>query len=177
MFSNTYLDKFLSDPDNYLSDLRTFGASLSQQQTAHLLGLSKATIRRYESSTWNKCKVPDWYGILLRFLSGDLSYFGNYWTNTRINPADKKLSSDYFPHLRMVPSEMHINHNKIYRMAQQEIKEMQHELNKVNEQNKILLMRNAELELDIEKLKGINDRLRAHDNAVKSGKVINIFGS
>lgn len=177
MFSNTYLDKFLTDPDNYLSDLRTFGAGLSQEQIAQLLGLNKATIRRYESSTWNKCKLPAWYPIILRFLAGDLSYWGNYWDNARINPVDRKLSSNYFPHTRLTPSELNMNYNTIAKLAKKEFREMQSRLDSIEKQNHVLKIKNAELELDIEKLNAANDRLRAHNDGIKSGKVITLFGS
>jgi len=177
MFLHDFLDKFLIDENNYLKDLRTYGTGLSQDKIALLLGLNKATIRRYESSSWNKCKVPAWYPIILRFLSGDLSYFGTFWHNCRIHPADKKMSLKNFPHTRFKPSDLTMQYNTIANMAKKELRLMQADLDRLADQNKLLKMKNAELELNIEKLNSINERLNAHNAGINSGKVVSLFGS
>lgn len=177
MFQNEFLDKLTTDPDNYLSDLRRFGLGMDQIKLAGLLGLSHATIRRYESPHWNKNKVPQWYPMVLRFLSGDLSYFGNYWVNARIHPTDRKLQTNQFPHERMVPADMHARTNAIYRNAEQENKRLQAQLDRELKKNDILEINNLQLELENERLSKKLARLEAHEKGIEAGKVVNLFGS
>lgn len=176
MFSNEFLDSFQTDPDNYLKDLRRFGVGADREQIAQLIDFNPHTIRRFESKA-NKSKVPAWYPLLLRFLAGDLSYFGPNWQNARIHPTDRKLQSPHFPHTRLTPGELNVNHNTISRMAQKELRTMQQQLNKLETQVNVLKTRNAELELDKEKLQMQIDQLKAKEKGIKSGKVVNLFGS
>lgn len=174
-FSNEYFDKLkLSEYSDYLKSLRAH-LNLDRADLSKLTGLSIHTIRRYES-TWENSKPPKWYELLMRFMCGDLSFFGPYWINCTIS-HDKKLASPYFPHDRLSPLDMHVQHNRIHSQISNENRRLNDELNRLK--NRIAALE-AELEsqqLRIELLTAENERLKSHGQSVKSGKVLELFAN
>ena len=78
---------------------------------------------------------------MLRFLSGDLSYFGGNWDNARIFLHDHKLSSPYFPNERLTPADMHQQHARIYNVSQIEINQLRQRIKHL--ENQLMTKENA----------------------------------
>ena len=91
LFQNQFLDSLMisSSPNQIAKDLRILGTGLSVEELSKILGIAKRTIYGYESEK-NPNKIPKQYFILLRFLSGDLSYFQG-WENCTIQPSSNRL--------------------------------------------------------------------------------------
>ncbi len=165
-FQHYHLDKLrLDDTHNYLKHLRN-ELNLSRDELADKIGVSAHTIRRYESE-WKNSKPPKWYEMLLRFMAGDVSFFGQAWADCRINLHSKKLSSPYFPE-PFRPHEMMIHYNKNHLSLIQENRALHIEAGHLKEQIKQLQARIAILESE-------KSQLEAHKNSVKEGKVIPMF--
>ncbi|MDG4812765.1 hypothetical protein P8629_07060 [Hydrogenovibrio sp. 3SP14C1] len=175
-FQNEYLDKFKHNQyHTYLKELRLY-AGISRKELSNLSGISVYTIRRYESNWHSSTQPPEYYEMLLRFLCGDLSYFGHYWTNCRIHPHDHKMINPYTPHARMSPSDMHVQYSRIYNESQRELNELRKEIEAIKAHNLALKADNELLHVQLERLKHENERLHHHKNSVKTGKVVPIFG-
>ena len=142
LFKNRYLDKISNGLRDYelAIDLRKFGTGKTRSEIADILQLSIKTISRYESPV-NRAKIPFSYFVALRFMSGDLSYFGNYWDDTRIDPWTKLLRSPYDKYKAFKPMDLNSQTNFIYQTAMQEKR-------KVNDSNRALLLRVKALETE-----------------------------
>ncbi len=175
MFRNEYLDKLaLNTYPDYLKELRQY-AGLSREELADITGISASTIRRHESHWRHYRTPPKHYEMLLRFLCGDLSHFGQAWANCRIHPSDKKMINPYTPHTRMEPADMNAQYSRIWNDAQQKIREFEKQIAALEAHNKALAADNELLSVQLERLKNDNERLQLHKNSVKSGKVVPLF--
>jgi len=176
MFKNEYLDKLRHNPYHiYLKQLRLY-AGISRKDLFHLSGVSIYTIRRYESNWQTSTPPPEYYEMLLRFLCGDLSYFGHSWTNCQIHPHDRKLMNPYTPHTRMSPLDMNAQYSRIYNETQRELNELRKKIEAIEAHNKALKADNELLMVQKERLAHENERLRHHKDSVKTGKVVPLFG-
>lgn len=171
-FDNYFLDSLISQNQNLYRDLRR-AANLSQKEMAELVGVHKASIRRYESS-WNGSKVPKWYYIMLRLVNGDLSFFGDKWKGSVIQYHDRKLRS-FYSTKSMEPREMFTQYNRdaldARREANQERQKADELLNKIKayeEELSSLRLRNEILNQQVLELKAVKA-------LTKTGKVIPLF--
>lgn len=174
--SNVFLDKLKIDEyPIYLKSLRTHGLGLTRQQLSVKIGVSVYSIRKYESY-WSKSQPPDWYELLLRLMAGDLSYFGNRWTNCRLFPHNQALSIPHLaPHTAFYPEDIHLRYNQIYLMSQQQKTELRIEVTKTEAVNSALKADNASMSLKIEQLEAKIKRLQNVNQSIKSGKIIPLF--
>lgn len=173
LFRNQFLDKLTNQlpPHQQVKELRNFGTNLSIEDLSNLTGLSKSTIRRYEAE-WNQAKIPKWYLILLRLLSGDLSYFGEPWQDAQIHYWNKKLTTPYAKYQELTPMDMNSQTNWIYKRIKSENENINNEL-------EVLKIENMALKKDNEVLAVQNNRLRAQieqkrivSNEIKKNNVI-----
>jgi len=166
-FQHYFFDKLrLDDYHIYLKSLRR-ESKLNRNELSELIGVSSHTIRRYESE-WQNSNPPEWYEMLLRFLCGDISYFGTNWIDCRINNHNNKLSSPCFK-TPMSPHDMNTHYNRINLSLTQENRALSHETANLKEQLKQLQSR-------IDLLESEKAHLETHKNSVKTGKVVPIFG-
>ena len=173
LFFNEFLDKLLicTLPYEQAKDLRKFGTNKSRAELSEIIGLSSETIRRYESK-WNKQKIPPWYFVLLRFLCGDLSFFGNHWKECRIYAHDQTLASPYTPHTRMRPADMNSQYSRIYQVAQQELGDLRNEIKRLKDLNQALLIENTGLNIRIDTLESKIISIKERHQLVKNDKVV-----
>nr|WP_279576229.1 helix-turn-helix transcriptional regulator [Thiomicrorhabdus marina] len=122
-FSNFFLDSIISQNDFQYRDLRVL-ANLSRDEMAKIAGISPETIRRYENDMSYQARVPKWYYILLRLVNGDLSFYGDKWTNAKIQNHDRKLKTSY-SQKAVVPMEMVSSYNRAALNARHELREEQ----------------------------------------------------
>lgn len=181
-FNNEFLDKLrLSEPHIYLKSLRTFGAGLNDRaELSKILGISPETIRRYESN-WTNSNPPQWYELILRFLSGDLSYYGDYWHHCRIHPQTCKLSTPFDKYNAYLPRDLHMSFNRIHQLNERELRALQQQLTSLETTIKDLELQlgayqseNAKLTIKLEQANATIDRLRNYNQAVETGKVIEL---
>lgn len=129
-FKNQYLDTLIVDtePHKQVRLLRVFGTGLSRRELAAFLQVDYHSIRRYESE-WNTAKIPQWYFHVLRFLSGDLSIYGEEWINTKIKPHNSKITTPYAPYEDFSPMDLNLKYSFIHkeheRIIQQQHKEIE----------------------------------------------------
>lgn len=173
---NVYLDKLAhSETHLYLKSLR-IEAGMSLDQLGYVLGLSSGSIKRYESN-WQQSKPPRWYELMLRFLSGDLSFYSDQWANCRISPHNKQLSIPFNKYQSFLPRELTMEYNRIAQAASHELKKMQSEIDLLTNQVNALKQINTKLELEKEKLAIKLDQIAAREKGIKTGKVVSLFGS
>lgn len=173
--NNEFLDKLrLSEPHIYLTDLRKIGAHLTRADLSNILGISHHSIRRYESQ-WENSNPPKWYELILRFLSGDLSYYGDYWHECRIHPFTCQLSTPFDKYNAYFPKDLHMQFNRIHRLNETELRDLRANLEQIKRDIQATKQLNALLQARIELLESENARLKARNEAEKSGKVIPLF--
>ena len=180
--NNEFLDKLrLSESHIYLKSLRTYGAGFSDRaELSKILGISSETIRRYESN-WKNSNPPQWYELLLRFLCGDLSYYGDYWHQCRIHPKTCKLSTPFDKYNAYLPRELHMSFNRIHQLKERELHALQQQL-KVLEttiqeleiQLNAYQSENAKLTIKLEQANATITRIRNYNHAIETGKVIEL---
>jgi len=173
-FNHEFFDKLaLSENHLYLKHLRN-ELCVDRKTLANALGIAVPTIRKYESDWAGSGHPPKWYAILLRLLCGDLSHFGTQWHNCRIHKADKKLASPYFKHTRMTPMDMNSQYSAIARQYERQIKDLTHDLTETSRKYQSLLTDYKLLQTKLLAIEKERERIIAHDDAVRSGKVVNI---
>lgn len=157
-FNNEFLDKLLvdSEPHQQAKNLRIFGTGLKRSEISKILDIHQGTIRRYESQ-WNKASIPKWYMNLLRFMSGDLSAYGNEWIETRIHPCDRVLRSHYSKYKGFKPMDLQANTTIIYKQQQRKIRDGNTEILEMAKKIEALEKDNALLSVK-------NDRLQKNKN-------------
>ena len=161
-FTNHTLDKRFETRGNYMKHLRSF-IETSSDRTRHNLavhiGISEHTIRRYESESY---QAPYWYEMLLRFMSGDLSFFGDQWANCRLSEGKLYLSYAYEG---FKPMDLLAERNKMVNDVQRENAKLRKEI--------------YELEREIDKLKAEIAKIpspapqRKRDNVILFPKAFN----
>lgn len=175
--NHEFFDKLRhSDYSDYLKSLREFGPGLERSELANLTGLSIHTLRRYESPGQSP-KIPQWYELFLRLISGDLSYFGHHWHHCRIHPKTQKLSIPHDQYKAYFPMDMHQKHNLIYRAIKNEKEQIQTENKALKKRIAALESDNELLAVQLERLKSENERLKSHSQSVQIGKVIELFAN
>lgn len=170
--NNEFFDKLkYSEYHNYLKSLRQFGTGLTRDQLANLTGLSVHTLRRYESQ-WKSTKIPQWYELLLRLISGDLSYFGSHWQNVRIYPHNQRISLPEAKYKAFLPMELNQRYNRMIQQVNLEKTELRAMNKQLGIDNDVLRTDNAALMLKIEQLQKRLDQLESHQKGIDSGKVL-----
>lgn len=173
LFNNNFLDKITNQIEIHqlARDLRIFGSGLTRAELSKVLGVSEGSIRRYESP-WNTAKIPNWYLVTLRLLSGDLSYFGQAWSDTRINPTNSKMYTPHAKYEAFTPMDLNSKTAFIYQTAQRQVI-------KTNLENETLKKRIQAYEQDqevllvqIQRLQAQLENKRVVSELEKSGKVI-----
>ena len=173
LFQNEFLDSLCIDPDNMLADLRKSGTNMTRKEIADLIGVSEHSIRRYESD-WRTSKPPRWYYIILRFLSGDLSYFGAAWTDAKINYWNKKLTSPYAKYLELTPMDMNGRYAQFAQHYERQIKELSNELAELQSKHQHLVADHKLLQTKIQAYENEIALQGLHDQGIESGKVVSI---
>jgi len=106
--------------------LRIFGTGLERKELAKFLEIDPQSIRRYESH-WNTAKIPQWYFHILRFLSGDLSIYGETWINSKIKLHNQKISTPYAPHDEYTPRELNMKYSIVNKKNNMELEKLRNE--------------------------------------------------
>lgn len=121
-FSNQFLDNLIADanPHEQVKMLRIFGTGLKRKELATFLNIDIHSIRRYES-TWNTAKIPEWYFHILRFLSGDLSIYGELWTDSKIKLHNQCITTAFTPHEEFTPMELNSKYSFIHKQNERTI--------------------------------------------------------
>jgi len=175
-FNNEWLDKLKLDPYHvYLESLRV-ELGLNRAELSAQIGLSPHTIRKYESAWQGKSRPPVWYEILLRLLCADLSIFGQAWSDSRIFRHDHKLSSPYFKHTRMEPADMNSQYSLVHRQLENQVRALSSELSAITSKYTALQAEFGLLQARLVEIDEIKGRLKAHEQALNTGKVVNMFG-
>ncbi len=171
-FDNYFLDSLINQNDNLYRDLRKT-ANLSQQEMADIVGISKGSIRRYESH-WESSKPPRWYYIMLRLVNGDLSFFGNQWNGISIQKHDRKLKSHYSQEA-MLPVELYSKYNRDAMNARREANKERQKAEELQNKIKAYEEEMTSLRLRHEILTQQFNELKAVKALTKTGKVIPLF--
>ncbi|WP_178862425.1 hypothetical protein [Thiomicrorhabdus cannonii] len=175
LFRNSFLDGLINQRETYqqAKDLRIFGTNLSEDQLAKLIDCHPGTIRRYESAT-NKAKIPQWYFMLLRFLSGDLSYFGRPWIDATIDPSDRRLRTYLDKYNSYTPEDLHVKTNFIYQGIKAELEIKRADLEKAERLIHALRQDNELLQVQIERLEAALSSKQIVKENMNLGKVIHL---
>ena len=149
-FNNQFLDNLIADanPHDQVKMLRVFGTGLSRKQLATFLNIDIHSVRRYES-VWNTASIPQWYFHILRFLSGDLSIYGELWTNSKIKIHNQTISTPFDKYNEYTPMDLNSRYSYIHKNNTYEIK-------KLTRENEILNKRIEKLKNQIQELKKID---------------------
>lgn len=123
-FSNQFLDNLITNanPHEQARLLRTFGCGLDRKEISDFLNMDVHSIRRYESE-WNTAPIPQWYFHILRFLAGDLSIYGELWTDAKIKLHNQCITTAFTPYEEFTPKELHMKYSIINRQNEREIEE------------------------------------------------------
>ncbi|MCA1778749.1 MAG: hypothetical protein LC637_05025 [Xanthomonadaceae bacterium] len=177
-FHHYFFDRFLveTEPHEYATWLRKYGPApryQSRSGLSDLIGVSAATIRRYESE-WGS-RPPKWYFLLLRFLAGDLSFYGHHWTDCRIRPDTGKLRTPVTRE-EMTPMDLNSRYSMIVRSAQSEAADARRRLADMENEVQALRSERELLLLKIDTLTGELEAARNHTAQITAGKVVPLFG-
>lgn len=128
-FSNTFLDKLVwgCEPHEKARLLRVFGTGLSRKEIASFLNVNPESIRRFESQ-WNKSPIPTWYFHMLRFLSGDLSIYGDLWKDSKIDHSKQTIRTPFAPYESFTPIQLNAKYSFIYAEHNKKIKALEREI-------------------------------------------------
>jgi DNA-binding XRE family transcriptional regulator len=131
-FSNHLFDN-LANEKNYLKTLRQY-CGLTRDQLAELLDISPHTIRRYETTN----QAPRLYVIALRSaICGDLSCFGQAWSNCQI--LNGELLTPYTPYARLKPADLNARYSRITQHAYTLNADLKNQVTALKAMNKDLL--------------------------------------
>lgn len=173
LFKNIFIEKITSqlEPHELAKDLRKYGTELNRKEISKILQISEKTIARYESPT-NKAKIPFMYLMALRFMSGDLSFFGTAWENSKISPTNKKLTTPHAKYKEFDPMSLNSQSSFVYQTAisrvrttNDELRAIQLKIEALESENQLLTVKNERLQFKI-------DEIRIVKEQIKKGKVI-----
>ena len=123
-FRNQFLDNLIADANLHeqVKMLRIFGTGLDRKELATFLNIDIHSIRRYESN-WNTAPVPQWYFHILRFLSGDLSIYGDLWTDSKIKLHNQTISTPFDKYREYTPMDLNSRYSYIHKKNENLLKE------------------------------------------------------